>query len=360
MSEANRAAANMLLRSARALAGYAAEELFQRYADLRESDRRGAFPRWQGLLKQSVEELAAAIASDRPQFFADHVRWAQSVLTSRGVGANIFTSALECLSDVLAAELPENSASLAVAVCRQAIQASASEPPAPPAPLDGNSVYGRLANGYLLAILEGDRRRATKLILNAAEAGHPVADLYLKVLLPVQEESGRMWQEDEINVAEEHFATATTRMIMAQLRQYVPAKPSTDKTLLSAAVAGNQHDTGLHAVAEFFEMDGWRVIQLGADVPMTDLLQAVKFYQPDLIALSASMRTQLSTLRETIAALRAEEGGSALKILIGGRAIAGADDLAAQYDADGYAADPAAAVALGGALVGLPSLPMQG
>ena len=39
-----------------------------------------------------------------------------------------------------------------------------------------------LAASYLLAILEGDRRRASKLILAAADEGKNVADLYQNVL----------------------------------------------------------------------------------------------------------------------------------------------------------------------------------
>ena len=45
-----------------------------------------------------------------------------------------------------------------------------------------------------------------------------------------------------------------------------------------AAVAGNQHDIGLHAVADFFEMAGWRSILLGADVPAADLAQDLLSY----------------------------------------------------------------------------------
>ena len=103
-----------------------------------------------------------------------------------------------------------------------------------------------------------------------------------------------------------------------------------------------------------FERD-WRVIQLGSDVPIRDLFQAVGFYQADLLGLSVSLRTQLATLKQTIEAVRRSESGRVVKILVGGRALAGASDLAAEFGADAYAADPSQAVALGNALVGLGS-----
>jgi hypothetical protein len=42
--------------------------------------------------------------------------------------------------------------------------------------------------------------------LDALDQSDSVRELYLNVLLPAQEEIGRMWLTGEINVAEEHFA----------------------------------------------------------------------------------------------------------------------------------------------------------
>ncbi len=52
--------------------------------------------------------------------------------------------------------------------------------------------------------------------------GRSVGELYLNVLLPAQAELGRMWLAGEINVAEEHFASQATRMVMAQLTRPQP------------------------------------------------------------------------------------------------------------------------------------------
>ena len=180
-------------------------------------------------------------------------------------------------------------------------------------------------------------------------------DLYLRVLQPAQEELGRMWLLGEINVAEEHFATTTTRLVMAQLHAREVCGPSNGKTLVAAAVAGNQHDLGIQVVADLFEMDGWRVIQLGSNVPADDLAQAVEFYQADLVALSVSLATQLPALEEAIAAVRASQRGVTVKILVGGCGMMGTAELAKSKGADDYASNAVEAVARGNALVGLPA-----
>ena len=162
-----------------------------------------------------------------------------------------------------------------------------------------------------------------------------------------------MWMTGEINVAEEHFASHTTKMVMGQLLSRAEFRPHNGKTMLAAAVAGNRHDIGLYAVADFFDMAGWRTIQLGADVPITDLTQAVECFDADLVALSATLSVQLERVRLTIQAIRAGRRGDLVKILVGGLAFANSDNLAVEMGADGYAANPDEAVRLGGDLVGL-------
>ena len=100
---------------------------------------------------------------------------------------------------------------------------------------------------------------------------------------------------------------------------------------------------------DFFSRTGLFIV--GVKLHRMSVAQAVEFYQPDLLALSVSLHTHLVTLMETIRAVRAGERGAGVKILVGGRALADAGDMAQQLGADVYAADPNAAVALGNALV---------
>jgi len=347
--------AAMLRNGALGLAGYAASELLEVHPHLKQALATHAFSNWQGVLRSCVEELGAALAAGRPQFFAGHVGWLQSLLTARGLPPTAVPCAMGCLAKVLAAELPAESGSRAAAVCQDAVRTLDGPVPELPSFLQANMPHGRLAASYLLALLEGDRARASRLIMQAAATGSTVPELCLQVLLPAQQEVGRMWQTDEINVAEEHFATSTTRMIIAQLRLHAPMRQPNGKTVLAASVMGNQHDIGLQVVADFFEMDGWKVVHLGSDMPIPDLVQAVESYQPDLLALSVSLHAQLVTLTETIRAVRGVEHGAGVKVLVGGRAFAEAPDLAPSLGADGYAADPLAAVAQGNLLVGTPA-----
>jgi methanogenic corrinoid protein MtbC1 len=283
--------------------------------------------------------------------FTRQAQWATALLTARGFALDHIRSSLERLQGVLERELPETIGPLAADHFERALEAFDEHPAEFSAQLSPDTPDNQLAARYLLALFQGDRQRATRVILDALDEGHSITGLFTGVLLPAQAEVGRMWHADELNVAEEHFVSATTKAIMAQLMSRAELRSSNGKTMLAAGVAGNHIDIGLQAVADFFELDGWRAIQLGADVPTYDIVQAVEYFEADLVGLSASQGTQFEAVRQTINAIRSSGRGGAVKIIVGGFAFAESDHLAPQLGADGYAPDPAAAVELGRRLV---------
>ena len=80
---------------------------------------------------------------------------------------------------------------------------------------------GELALNYTNALLDGDRRAASVLIMDAVKQGIPISDIYLNVFQKSQYEVGRLWMTNKITVAKEHFCTAATQQIMGQLYPYI-------------------------------------------------------------------------------------------------------------------------------------------
>jgi methanogenic corrinoid protein MtbC1 len=106
-------------------------------------------------------------------------------------------------------------------------------------------------------------------------------------------------------------------------------------------------------VADIFEMHGWRTISLGANVPISDLVQATETFQADALLLSAALSRHLDAARDTIRAIRQHDRTKDTKVLVGGTAFNGVTDLAGEYGADAYAVDAIDALQLGNQLVGL-------
>ena len=357
MTHPSRFLSAVVARGRTAWASFAAEEFVELHPGLAGTVAGDPFAAWRSVLVECTEALAAAAAADCGEVFARQVRWSQAVLRARGVSPEAFRKALEVLGNVLSRELPPEPASAAEAYLARAREGLDDEPPGTAPRLSADSPYSRTATKYLLTLLEGNRRAARDLILDAVRDGSPIADLYLEVLQPAQLELGRMWADNEITVAEEHFASSTTRTVMAQLLAAADCRPPNGKTFLAASVAGNQHDLGLQMVADFFEIDGWRVIALGANMPPGDLVAGIDFFSPDLIGLSASLSVHLPPLGEAITAIRSSPRSAQLRILGGGGALAGLSDLPGKLGLDAYAADAREALSAGRTLVGLPAQP---
>jgi methanogenic corrinoid protein MtbC1 len=351
MPQPNEFLATVLKRGGGAFSGFAATEMLDAQPEAA-AELGDPLALWKEWLADRVHELAAAVSAGKPELFAQQVRWAASLFAARNVSTGHITRALESLRQVLARELPESTRALADEYLSLAAAAVDTAAPAAPS-LDPETEDGKLAASYLLALLEGDRRKAVSIVHDAASTGRSLADLYLRILAPALREVGRMWLDNEINIAEEHFATATTKMVMSQLRGREQTQPPNGKTVVAAAVSGNQHDVGLQMVSDVFETNGWRTIPLGANVPAPDLVQASEVFQADLLLISAALGQHLAVVRDTIQAVRQYPPTAHTKILVGGTAFDGVADLAQQFGADGYAVNATDALQLGNRLVGL-------
>ncbi len=330
-----------LLRSGAAAYGArAAETLVDRLGQSSEE----AFAHWRRHLTQRIEELAAAVSVDQPRLFLRQVEWSRRAFAARDVEESDLRQALASLRETLASELPPAGAGPVTAIVDEAIglfeeQVSDAEPR-----LEADTEQGRLALEFLRAIFEGDRRAALDLIVRAVEEGAPIRRIYLDVLLPAQREIGTMWHLGEIDIAEEHFATDTARDAMAILLHSADRAEPNGRVAVCAGVAGNAHDVGIRAVADFFEMAGWRAVNLGGDVPTEDLARAVEVFGADVVALSAAITTQIPAMQLAIDAIRQTPRGSNVKILAGGCAFQETPDIWRKLGADGSGVDAAAAV----------------
>ena len=350
MSGSDQFTANVLRHGSRACAAFAANELLQECPEVASvfvSDPHAGWARW---MQDRIDDLVVAIALDRPELLISQIDWTRSQMAAKGAEDQHLQAALRCLDRMLQQQLPSEAGTTTQRYLADAL-ASFEYAARGETPITAETPESRLAASYLLALLEGDSPRASQLLLSACKNGENVGQLYENVILPALREIGRMWLADEINIAEEHFTTSVTKTVLAQLRQLGDPSPDTGNVVLTAAIEGNEHDVGPQMVSELFHLAGWRVIHLGASVPVADLAQSVLDFAADLLILSASLSTQLLALRDTIAAVRAGERGNRVKILAGGLALADHPELAAQFGADGYAATAVEAVQLGNALV---------
>lgn len=342
------------------LAEQAARVIVNRHPELAERYRPQPQLKWREHFLGRLADLAAAMAAAKPEAFVSQVSWAAAAFAARRVPVSDLRLSLEVLRAVVLPAMDREDAPLVETYIDKALAALDAAPVTEPTRLSVATPLGKLAAEYLLKVLEGDRLSACARVLEAAKAGTPVPSIYLQVFIPVQHELGRMWHLGEINVAEEHFATATTQLAMAQLLAIAERRPFDGRVMVAGAVEGNAHDIGVRVVADFFELAGWRTIYLGANVPADDLVSAAVDFDADLVAISAMLTTQLQKVEDTVTLLREKFPVGRPKIVVGGAAFKTLPDLWRLYGADAFAETADRAVEVGDLLVPSPKATPEG
>jgi methanogenic corrinoid protein MtbC1 len=203
-----------------------------------------------------------------------------------------------------------------------------------------------IARRYVETLLQGNRAAARGLILDAADSGTAVADIYLTVLQPAQREIGRLWYQQEISVADEHFCTAATQLIMSELYPLVFNTPKSGRRMVAACAEGELHEIGIRMVADFFEMAGWDTYYLGANMPVSDIVGTVSSKRADVLAVSATLAVRRPALARLVSQVRASSAGDRVKIIIGGGATFSRPQLCQEIGAHGCAGDAQEALEL--------------
>ncbi len=334
------------------LAAEAATRLLERHPDVEARYRPVPQLKWRENLAARLADLSACISAGAPELFGSQISWSKAAFAARQVPVEDLARSLQVLNEVLSRQLPPADSKVIEPYFAAATLALRSEALPEAITLSPGTPEGEVAARYLLAILEGDRLAASEVVLDAARA-IPVRRIYTHVLVPVQCELGRLWHACELNVAEEHFATATTAMVMAQLQPHAVRKPRDGRCLLAVCVEGDMHDLGVRMLADFFEMDGWRVVCLGASVPSGDIAAAADFFHAHLVAISASLPTHLERVHETIELLK--ESSSPPRTMLGGHVFRTVPHLWQSLGADGYAESAEEALSVADKLVPPPA-----
>jgi methanogenic corrinoid protein MtbC1 len=321
--------------------------------------RHTRVPEWVGESKRSeslqdanyqLSCLAGAISANNPELFVDNVAWAKILHTQRGVSLEEQLLDLNCMCEALRFELPSESAEVAVGFVRNALARFSTLPDEVPSFLETANPQVRLANRYLEALMQGDRRTASRLILDAVESGVAIQDVYLQVFQPVLYEIGRLWQSKQISVAREHYCTAATQMIMSQLFPYISLSARKNGgVVVTTCVEGDPHEIGGRMVADFLEMAGWETYHLGANTPAKSVVAELIERHAQVLGISAAMSSGVAAVADLIAAVRTMPQCADIKILVGGLLFNQDRVLWLKLGADGYAVDAQAAVAKAGA-----------
>ncbi len=189
------------------------------------------------------------------------------------------------------------------------------------------------------AILEGDRDQVTAAVDAVLKTGRPAGKIVDEILIPAIVRVGDLYEKKTYFLPQLMAAAEAMKKALAHLDPLLIKEAAAQRgTVLLATVRGDIHDIGKNIVALLLRNYGFRVIDLGKDVPDETIVAAALKEKPDVIGLSALMTTTMVNMKDVISLARAR--GVKTAFLIGGAVVtaAYAESIGAFYAGDGVAA----------------------
>ncbi len=199
------------------------------------------------------------------------------------------------------------------------------------------------------AVVKGNKKNILTLVEEELSAGVLPENLIDQILIPAITEVGKLYDSKIYFLPQLIAGAETMKAAIDYLEPKINRKQGENKgTIVIATVYGDIHDIGKNLVALMLSNYGFRMIDLGKDVPSEKIIEAAMAEKADIIALSALMTTTMVEMKRVVKL--AKEAGLKAKIIIGGAVIT--ESYAKEIGADGYSEDAQSAVTLVKKLLG--------
>jgi DNA-binding transcriptional MerR regulator/methylmalonyl-CoA mutase cobalamin-binding subunit len=168
-------------------------------------------------------------------------------------------------------------------------------------------------NGMLAAIVSFDEERLEE-IYNEALSLYAIGTVTRKLLAPLLIELGLRWEGGEGSIAEEHFFAFYLRNKLGA-RYHHRSRGNRGPLILIAGLPGEFHEIGLLLFALAVHESGFRVLPLGANMPLDELAPVARKKGVAAIVLSGAIEPSKETLTRGLPRLVAAK---AAPVLVGG------------------------------------------
>ena len=190
-------------------------------------------------------------------------------------------------------------------------------------------------------VIAGNVKKVKEYTDAAVSQGLHVSTILNDGLIAGMNVVGALFKNDEIYVPEVLMAARAMHTGLAIIKPLIASAGLKEKGVVAiGTVKGDMHDIGKNLVIMMLEGAGYKVIDLGTDVPAEKFLKVVEDEHPQIVGLSALLTTTMPQMQQTVKRLK--ESGNRIKIVVGGAPVT--EKFAREIGADGYAADAASAV----------------
>lgn len=192
--------------------------------------------------------------------------------------------------------------------------------------------------GLYDAIIKGLQGEAKKAAANVLKEEQPL-DVINHYMIPALDFVGHGFENKKLFLPQLLMSADAAKAAFEVIREAVGVGETQGEVVVIATVHGDIHDIGKNIVKVLLENYGYKVLDLGKDVPVEDIVCATIKNNAKIVGLSALMTTTVGAMEETIQALRKV---CDCKIVVGGAVLT--EEYSKNIGAEHYAPNAVSAV----------------
>jgi 5-methyltetrahydrofolate--homocysteine methyltransferase len=202
-------------------------------------------------------------------------------------------------------------------------------------------------DSFLEALLDGEEDQSIEIAANALKAGATPVEFFEQAIAPSLAKIGTMFEELEIFLPEMVTAADIVNRVNDEVINPAveagagEAAKAVGKVVL-ATVQGDLHDIGKNMVALLLRVNGFDVVDMGINVPPSDIVARAEQESADIIGLSTLLTTCLPYSKDVYDYLEGKGTRDQYAVIIGGAAVT--ESFADEVGADGIGHSGADAV----------------
>jgi 5-methyltetrahydrofolate--homocysteine methyltransferase len=192
------------------------------------------------------------------------------------------------------------------------------------------------------AVVDGQKKDIVSLATEAIKEGVSAQSLVNEAMIPAMNTVAELWQKEEYFLPEVLRSAKTMQDGMDALKPHLTTGGyGKDVYVAIGTVKGDQHDIGKNLVAIMLEGAGYRVKNMGVDLPAERFLEAAK-NGAQVIGLSSLLTTSMTEMKGIIDLIKSSGFEKSVTVMVGGAPVT--KDFAMKIGANYYADDAARAV----------------
>jgi corrinoid protein of di/trimethylamine methyltransferase len=211
-----------------------------------------------------------------------------------------------------------------------------------------NEILSKLSQ----SLVDGDPDACVELTHEALAGGVEPMAIIRQGLMPGMNVVGEKFGTGEYFLPDLIIAADGMQQAMALLEPELRARQQSVEsagTMVIGTVKGDIHEIGKSLVGTMLSANGFKVHDLGVDVPTEKFVTAVRETGANLVGLSALLTTTMTVQKQVIDALSAAGLRQQVKVMVGGAPVT--RSWAEEIGADAYAEDAMSAVTMARQLV---------